>query len=268
MRSLATLFILAGLAAQAATVVQKQDVKLPLEFEENRGQFTSEVLYLARTSSHFVYLTRQGMTLGFSDSNRRGAALRMKFVDAAASASVAPEGRLQGVSNYFIGSDSSRWQRGVPHFGRIRYRSVWRGIDVVFHGRDQELEYDFAVSPGADPSAIRLTYANAGGLRIDASGALTIETGDGTVAQRLPEIYQEADGIRKAVRGSFVIEGDREVRFQVGTYDKRRTLVIDPTITFSTYIGGTGTVTVGGIAVDSSGNSYVTGALRRQTFHW
>lgn len=260
------LCLLAAFAAQAATVVKTQDLKLPLEFEANRGQFTSEVLYLARTPRHFVYLTQQGMTLGLSESTRRGAALQMKFVGARVSAAVAPESRLQGVSNYYIGSDSSHWQRGVPHYQRIRYRSVWRGIDVVFHGRDQALEYDFDVSPGADASAIRLTFANATRLRIDSSGSLMIDTADVTVVQRLPEIYQESAGVRRPVRGNFRIAGDREVRFEVAAYDRRRPLVIDPTITFSTYIGGTGTVTVGGIAVDGSGISYVTGSVSSPDF--
>ena len=153
----------------------------------------------------------------------------------------------------------------MPHYGRIRYRGVWRGIDVVFHGRDGALEYDFAVSPGADPSAIRLAFPNAARLRLDADGSLTIDTPEGAAVQRLPEIYQESAGIRRPVRGSFHIAG-HEVRFEVAAYDRRKTLVIDPTITYSTYIGGTGTVTVNGLAVDASGNAYLTGGVSSPDF--
>lgn len=241
-----------GIPAAAAT--KSHEWNLPLEFEANRGQFAPQVLFLARTPSHFVYLTRDGMTLGLS-----GTALRMNLVDADPLAAVTPENRLPGIGNYFIGNDPSRWQRGVPHYERIRYRSVWPGIDLVFHGRDRALEYDFVVSPGADPSAIRLRYANAGGVSVDARGNLAIETGAGKLVQRLPEIYQETGGIRRAVQGAFRIAGNQEVRFEIGPYDARRSLVIDPTITYSNLIGGTGTITVSQTAVDSAGNSYITG---------
>ena len=122
-RSLA--YMLFGLvaAAHGATVLKSQELKLPLEFEANRGQFAPEVLFLARTSSHFVYLTREGITLGLSSGAQPAAALRMNFVNGNRGARVAPEGRLPGVSNYFVGNDPSSWQREVPHYGRVRYRS-------------------------------------------------------------------------------------------------------------------------------------------------
>jgi hypothetical protein len=119
-----SLLILLGLLAgpQASGATKSDKLNLPLEFEANQGQFAPEVFFLARTSSHFVYLTREGMTLGISDSTTRGAALQMKLMGADASAAVTPESRLPGVSNYFIGNDQSRWQHAVPHYGRIRYR--------------------------------------------------------------------------------------------------------------------------------------------------
>jgi uncharacterized protein (TIGR03437 family) len=258
-----SLFLLIGLVARTA---KSQELKLPLEFEANRGQFAAEVLFLARTPNHFVYLTREGMTLGLSGDAQRGGALRMRLLDADPSAAVAPESRLPGISNYFIGKDPSRWHRDVPHYGRVRYRSVWPGIDLVFHGRDQSLEYDFVVSAGANPSAIRLRYANMGSLRIDATGSLVIETPSGKVVQKLPEIYQESAGIRKAVGGAFRITDDQEVRFEVGNYDRSLALVIDPTITYSNYIGGSGTLTVSATAVDSAGNSYITGFASSSDF--
>lgn len=251
------LFLFMGLAAGAAI--------LPLEFEANRGQFGPEVLFLARTSSHFVYLTREGMTLGLS-SAQRGRAVQMRLVDADRSAAVAPENRLPGISNYFIGNDPSRWRRDVPHYARVRYHSVWPGIDLVFHGRDESLEYDFAVSPGANPAAIRLRYANASGVRVDHDGNLVIKTASGDVVQRLPEIYQESDGVRKKVRGGFRIGDAQEVLFDVGDYDHELPLVIDPTITYSNYIGGTGTLTVKNVAVDSAGSVYITGIASSPDF--
>ncbi len=261
------LFATLACVVQGAAAAKSRELKLPLEFEANRGQFAPEVLFLAGTSNHFIYLTREGMTLGVSRSTQRGAALRMRLEAANAAVTVAPENRLAGISNYYIGNNPSRWQRDVPHYGRIRYRQVWPGIDLVFHGRDQSLEYDFTVAPGADPSAIRLSYANARKLSIDGHGDLTIETASGKVTERLPEIYQDlADGTRRAIRGTFRIAQHQEVRFEVGPYDHRRQLVIDPTIAYSTYIGGTGTITVNKIAVDGPGNLYLTGSVSSPDF--
>ena len=255
------LCLLAGMIS-----VRAAEIKLPLEFEANQGQFAPEVFYLSRASSHFIYLTRDGMTLGVNSSAQRGAALKMKLVDANASAAVAPENRLPGVSNYYIGNDPTHWQKAVPHYGRIRYQAVWPGIDLIFHGHDEALEYDFAVAPGGDPSAIRLSYANAGAMKIDQDGNLTMETSSGRLVQRLPEIYQESAGARTRVRGEFRIAGNHEVSFKVDVYDPRRPLTIDPTITYSTYIGGTGAMNVTKIAVDSGGNLYLAGQVSSPDF--
>lgn len=261
------LFLLAGLTfAQSAAPVQNHEMRMPLEFEANRGQFAPEVLFLARAPEHFIYLTRQGLTLGLNSSSQGGTALQMKLVNAAVGAEVAPEGRMPGVSNYFIGNNPAQWQREAPHYSRIRYRSVWAGIDLVFHGREQALEYDFTVAPGADPSAIRLLYGNASDLRLDAAGNLVIEMPAGKVIQHAPEIYQEVNGSRRTVRGSFQLVANHEVQFRLGPYDRRRTLVIDPTVTYSTFIAGTGYLSAGPNAVDSSGNSYVVGTVSSPDF--
>jgi uncharacterized protein (TIGR03437 family) len=261
------LWLLVAVAAAAfAAPAKHQELNVPLEFEANRGQFAPEVLFLSRTANHFIYLTRDGMTFGSNGNSQRGAALQMKLAGANPGSAVAPESRLTGTSNYYIGNDPTHWQRAVPHFARVRYQAVWPGIDLVFHGRDGSLEYDFKVSPGADPSAIRLRYANAGKMTIDPDGNLSIETASGTVLQRLPEIYQESGGKRAAVHGVFQIAGDREVRFQLDAYDRRQPLVIDPTVTYSTYIGGTGTMSVSKIAVDGTGNLYVAGSVSSPDF--
>ena len=254
-----------GCTPSLAAVKAAQDA-LPLEFEQNRGQFSPEVLYLARCSSHFVYLTRSGMTVGINDSSQSGGAVEMRIENGNPAAQVQPENSLPGVSQYFLGNDPHRWHRDVPHYGRIRYIGVWKGIDLVFRGNGQELEYDFVVSPGADPSGIRLSYPNARNLRTDSQGRLVIETASGRLTERLPAIYQESKAGRSGVAGGFRISGNREVRFAVGAYDRRRPLVIDPAVTFSTYIGGTGTLTVSALAVDSGGNSYIAGTVSSPDF--
>src|SRR3954447_8067476 len=129
----ALILMRAHASPDSAATVRSESVSLPLEFETNLGQFAPEVLYLARSSSHFVYLTHSGMTLGLTSSRQRDTSLRMTLVGASNRASITGEARAAGVSNYLIGSDPANWRRGVAHYGRVRYAAVWPGIDLLFH---------------------------------------------------------------------------------------------------------------------------------------
>lgn len=252
-------------AALPASHAQTQPVAVPLEFEANTGQFQEDVLYLARASQHFVYLTQGGMTLGLNHAAQPGSAVRMRLVSANSHPTIAAESRATGVSNYLIGNDPSRWHRGAAHYGRVRYAGAWPGIDLLFKGKDQSLEYDFIVAPGSDPGSIRLAYDNVQSLRLDASGDLVLETGQGEIRQHAPEIFQLSAGARKRIAGGYRIDG-REVSFQLGEYDPRLELVIDPVLTYSTYLGGTGTAKLNAIALDSAGSLYMTGRVSSPDF--
>src|SRR5712692_8804167 len=133
----AVLLVRTDASGNPSAALRSQAVSLALEFEPNSGQFAPEVLYLARSSNHFVYLTHSSMTLGFTDAPQRDTSLRMTLVGANQQASITGEARVAGVSNYLIGNDTAKWRRGVAHFGRVRYSGVWPGIDLLFHGRDQ-----------------------------------------------------------------------------------------------------------------------------------
>jgi uncharacterized protein (TIGR03437 family) len=249
-----------------SAALRSQPVSSALEFETNTGQFAPEVLYLARSSNHFVYLTRNSMTLAFTDAPQRDTSLRMMLVGANRRPSITGEARMAGVSNYLIGNDPAKWRRGVTHFGRVRYSGVWPGIDLLFHGRDQSLEYDFVVYPGRDPAGIRLRYENVQSLRLDAEGDLILERAQGEVRQRRPEIYQVSAGVRHILSGGYRIVNGREVRFEVQKYDRSLPLVIDPVLTYSTYLGGNGTAKLNGMALDSTGNLYLTGRVSSPDF--
>ena len=246
------IFFAAILAAPLAAA------SLPLEFEP-AGR--SGVLYFARASNHFVALTRSGMTLGLDNAGP----IRMTLPGANPRARIAAEERAGGVSNYFVGSDPARWRRGVPHYGRVRYARVWPGIDLLFHGREQALEYDFVVSPGASPRAIRLRFDDAV-LRVDASGNLILRTPQGELTQHSPEIYQVKAGVRHELGGGYRLVTPHEVGFDIPEYDPQLTLTIDPVLTYSTYLGGTGIARLNAMTLDSAGNIYLTGRASSPDF--
>jgi hypothetical protein len=159
-------------------------------------------------------------------------------------------------SNYLMGSDPRGWITNVPNFGKVEYQDVYPGIDLLYHGNQGQLEYDFAVAPGADPGAIRLAIRGAESVWLDGQGDLVLHTGGGDVIEQAPVAYQLVNGTRQVVASRFVLEGDNQVGFQLGAYDPRRPLVIDPTLTYSSYLGGIGY----GVALDSSGNAYLAGS--------
>jgi hypothetical protein len=144
-------------------------------------------------------------------------------------------------------------------YERVRYEAIYPGIDLLYYGNDRQLEYDFVVAAGADPDRIQLTFTGADRLAINAAGELVLHTAAGALAQPKPIVYQEVDGVRRAIEGSYRIAGDRQIGFSVGAYDRTRPLVIDPVLAYSTYFGG-GYDDIGwDIAVDAAGNAHITG---------
>ncbi|MBW3624591.1 MAG: SBBP repeat-containing protein, partial [Armatimonadetes bacterium] len=154
----------------------------------------------------------------------------------------------------------------VPTYARVRYQSVYRGIDLVYYGKGQQLEYDFIVDPGADPDRIRMKFTGMQAMHLDARGDLILKTAGGEIRQRRPVVYQKLKGGRKAIPGRYVLKGRREVGFKLGRYEKSKPLVIDPVLAYSTYLGGEGAEVGNGIAVDSDGSAYVTGVTRSLGF--
>jgi hypothetical protein len=182
----------------------------------------------------------------------------MKFVDSNPATTLTGEGKLPGRANYFIGKDPSQWRTGVATYSRVRYREVFPGVDLVYYGNQQQLEYDFVVAPGADPSRISLDLSGVQQARVNASGDLVLKSGGSEIEFRRPVIYQEVRGRRQDIPGRFEVKGNHRVRFKVGNYDRNRTLVIDPTLMYSTYLGGKDGEAGSDIAVDSQGDAYIT----------
>jgi hypothetical protein len=239
---------------------------LPLRFEPNHGQTDERVKFLARGTGYALFLTSTESVLVLrtpegahaAGPSRPSKVLRMKLLSGDAHANIAGREELPGKSHYFKGKDAKKWRTNVPQYARVEYQGVYPGVSLMYYGNQGQLEYDFVVSPGADPSVIRLGFEGAERMHLDAGGNLVLSLPGGEVVQKAPVVYQEVGGARKAVEGRFVLQGET-LGFEVGAYANDRPLVIDPVLVYSTYLGGTGHDEGAKIAVDASGNAYVTG---------
>ncbi len=251
--------------------------RLPISFEPNQGQSATPVKFLAHGQGYGLYLTPSEAVLSFpqrSQSGLRQVAVEMQLSGAKQQAEMVGADRLRGHSNYFIGNDPSRWLRNIPQFGRVQYRDVYPGINLAFYGNQNQLEYDFEVAPGSDARQIELDFKGATNVSVAGNGDLVLDLDGRELRFEAPHIYQKSSGGVRTVAGSFVMRGKNSAGFEIGAYDRSRTLVIDPVLVFSSYLGGTGdescSAIIGAsagfvphcpaIAVDSAGDIYVAGA--------
>ena len=267
---------------------------LPLAFEANQGQTDPEVKYLARGSGYTLFLTSSEAVLslaslvpsetesalqrraaGFAKSGKlmhspagspSVAALRMKMAGANQHPQVTGNEVLPGVSNYFIGNDPRKWRTNVSNYSRVGYQDIYPGVNLAFHGEQRRLEFDFVVAPGADPSPIDLRFTGAKRVATDASGDLVLSSAAGDLHLHKPVAYQEKDGVRQLVDARFVAKGNGQVAFALGAYDATRRLVIDPAVTYATYLGGGDVDQAVAVRTDGSGNAYLTGETKSVDF--
>ena len=248
--------------------------KLPLRFEANEGQVRGKgatdpgVQFSARGAGYAVYLTNKEAILALRSANNDAGAdvLRMQLSGAHATLSAQGLDQLSGKSSYFIGNDASQWHRDVPAYARVRYADVYDGIDLVYYGNQRQLEYDFVVAPHADARPIRLHFDGAETVKVTADGNLEITAQSGQIAFHKPVIYQVEEGRRRAITGGFQLRADNSIGFAIGNYNHDLPLVIDPTLVYSTYLGGTDSDIMNAIAVDSSGDAYVTGTTASSNY--
>jgi len=226
--------------------------KVPLHFVANCGQLDRSVVYYAKSEGATVYCTEEGLVFGFAEGS-----ISLKF---SSERRVKPEaqGELKGKVNYFIGNDPALWQTDIPTFSEVVYQEVYPDIDLVYNGNQRRLKYTFYLQPGANPEQILMIYDGVEGVWIDeATGELVIQTPWGDMRDAVPVAYQEIEGVRQEVDVSFRLMGEKRVGFAIGDYDPNCILTLDPG--YSTYLGGSDSDSGHGIALDSSGNVYVTG---------
>lgn len=267
--------------------IEQRYGKLPLSFEMNRGQADDRVKFLSRGSGYTLFLTPTEVVLNlhhnpaedqngalrgrlkdtFRDEIRpmAGDVIRLGVVDANANPKITGVEELPGKSNYFIGRDPSKWRKGISNFAKVKMEDVYPGIDLVYYGNQQQLEYDWIVKPGANPGLIRFAVKGSIHLEIDTQGNLLLDE-QGDLRLSKPFIYQQQAGSQVEIAGSFILLGKGEVGFRLSQYDASLPLVIDPILRYSTYLGGSSTDTGTAIALDASGNAYVTGATESYDF--
>ncbi|MEJ7609413.1 MAG: hypothetical protein WKF37_24845 [Bryobacteraceae bacterium] len=212
--------------------------------------------FISRGYSSTLLLQPNRLVLGLAET---GAQVEMKFAGGRAQAEVRAEEPFPGRSNYFSGSAPGRWRTGVPHFGRVVYSDVYPGIDVVYYGNGQHLEYDLVLAPGADAKLIRLRFSGIRKLSIDALGDLVLDTGKTSIRQRRPLIYQQDGDSKREIAGRYLVRPGNEVTFELAEHDTSRPLVIDPVLQFSTFFGGTGTESAFSVKKDAAKNIYLSG---------
>jgi len=251
-----------GAAAIKAAAIDSYG-RLPLFFIRNDGQADGDVRFYERGAGHAAFFTGRGVLLSLM-RGRKARVVRLSFDGARKDAKIMAEGRLDTRVNFFRGKDPAGWRTDVPVYRKVVYRGVYRDIDIRFYGNNQRVEHDVVVRAGGDPDLVRFSYEGVKNIRVTDSGDLEVALEDGALVEERPRIYQEIDGRRVEVGGRYrVIEsgtgGRATYGFVVGSYDRKRDLIIDPILDYSTYLGGAASDFGRDIAVDSTGAVYLTG---------
>ncbi|MFN7944987.1 MAG: SBBP repeat-containing protein [Blastocatellia bacterium] len=259
---------------------------LPVSFEENRGQTDSQVKFLARGQGFTLFLTSSEAVLslqrqtGTVERSERSpvinqevqeqiVTLRMGLINAAREPRITGLDELTARVSYFTGSDPQKWQTGIVQYAKVRYESVYPGIDLIWYGNQQQMEYDFVVAPGADPRLIRLNFSGAEKIRLSPDGDLILRVAGEEIRQHRPVIYQEVSGQRREIAGRYVLTAGNQAGFEIANYDRSLPLIIDPVLIYSSYFGGSFSPaddSASDVAVDADGKIYLCGGTTARRF--
>ena len=264
------------LTSTVSPITSASYAKIPLSFEANEGQTDPSIQYLSRGPGYMLALEPGVASFALRPAGegdtKSATQISLRLAGANPHAIAAHEDPQITRTNYIIGNDPTKWHTDVPNFGRVRYSSVYPGVDLVYYGNQQQLEHDFVVAPHGDPSRITLDIRGAQPKIDPKTGDLILSTNvESNLRLLAPVTYQTINGRRNTVPSSYKLLADNHVTFKVGAYDHAHTLTIDPVLVYSTYLGGSGHFDDNGdkgsaIAVDSAGNAYITGQAMSTDF--
>lgn len=211
----------------------------PISFEPNQGQADESVKFMARGAGYNLLLTAKNAVFSFRPVGERDGmtstempVLAMSFPGANPAPRITGKDELPGRSSYFFGHDPSNWHTNIPNFGKVQYEGIYPGIDLVFHGVQGQLEYDFLVHPGAAPKVIAIKFTGAKGIHVDSHGELVLQTGTGRICFHKPVAYQQEGASQRWVVAEYRIMGKNQVGLALGAYDSNKPLIIDPVVSF------------------------------------
>src|SRR6266550_2304618 len=277
---------------------------LPLIFEANQGQTDAQVKFLCRGGDYGLFLTSTEAVLSMAKAGRESkgetdatveratqeesitGVLQMKLVGANPAPEISGLQELPGRSSYFKGRDPSKWHTRVPNYAAVRYKDVYPGIDLIYYGNQEELEFDWWLAPGADPKLIKLAIHGAEKISLDAHDGLLIESGGSEIRLHKPVVYQVDEGqqepgniqadheyarvegadFKHFVEGKYLLKDTHTVAFEIAAYDPSKPLTIDRVLSYSSFLGGNGEDEGNAIAIDSTGNAYITGSTVSSDF--
>ncbi len=249
--------------------------KLPMAFEPNGGQADPAVRYVAHGGQSTLLFAQTSVTLlleatgddlpSYSRQVSSIDRLGMEFLGANPAASLEQSEELPGKVSYLMGNDPARWHTNLPTYGKLTYRNLYPGIDLEYEGSASNLKGTYMVPPGTDPTTIRWRYSSTNSPVLD-NDELILSAGQTQLRELAPVAWQQIDNQKVDVSVGYVVYADGSVGFRTGSYDHGVPLVIDPTLAYSTYLGGAGSDSGIGIAVDSDGNTYVTGPTSSTNF--
>ncbi len=185
--------------------------------------------------------------------------ITMSLVASKKNAKAVPRKLMAAKAHRLLGGDPAQWRHALPLFEAIAFEDVYKGIEVVYYGAHAQLEYDFVVAPGADPGLVRLRFTGVDRLAVDTNGDLILSLEGARVRHRAPDAFQEVEGQRRRVPASYSLVSENEVQFGVGTYDPKLPLVIDPLLSYASYLGGGSADRCWSAVADGKGNLYVVG---------
>ena len=234
-----------------------------LYFEENRGQFAPGVRYRTTYKGQQILLTSDEMIWKTKEGNLAPSSLPMKLMNSNPKAFSEGLNRLSGEVNYLL---ADHRYTHISTYSKVQYHDVYPGVNLVYYFNQQRLEYDFVLAPGADVNRIRLTFNDAGKASLDKHGDLIVRAAGGELRHHKPIAYQVINGEKREIQAQFRQAKNGEIRFEVAPYDPQQTLVIDPSLSYASYLGGSDYDIGTDIAVDSVGNIYVAGTANSLNF--